>query len=80
MTQTISRDRYLRLLEDAAILRQIEDLVDHGFSDRELSGSVKEIIYEMRASRDLDTGSRLGDDLDQMNLESRWFDGAGVRE
>lgn len=80
MTQTISRDRYLRLLEDAAILRQIEDLVDHGFSDRELSGSVKEIIYEMRASRDLDTGSRLGDDLDQMNLDSRWFDGAGVRE
>ena len=80
MTQTISRDRYLRLLEDAAILRQIEDLVDHGFSDRELSGSVKEIIYEMRASRDLDTGSRLGDDLDQMNLDSRWFDGTGVRE
>lgn len=49
--QTVSRDRYLRLLEDSAILRQIEFLLDQKPSSDTFLDSVRDIVSEMRTSR-----------------------------
>lgn len=48
----INKDRYLRLLEDSAILRQIEFLMDQGASTDNFLDAVKDIVNEMRLSRD----------------------------
>lgn len=47
----ISKTRYLRLLEDSAILRQIEALIAQGITGDEFCVSVKDIIGEMNLSR-----------------------------
>ena len=47
----INRDRYLKLLEDSAILRQIEFLIDQGASTDNFLDTVKDILNEMRLSR-----------------------------
>ena len=52
--QPISKERYLRLLEDSAILRQIEFQLDAGNTSDVFMDTVKDILTEMKMSR-LDT-------------------------
>lgn len=47
----INKDRYLRLLEDSAILRQIEFLLDQGVTGDAFCTETKDIIKEMDLSR-----------------------------
>lgn len=47
----ISKGRYLRLLEDSAILRQIEALIDQKITGDNFCDAVKEILSEMKLSR-----------------------------
>ena len=49
--QPIGKERYLRLLEDSAILRQIEFLLESGCTSDMFMDSVKDILAEMRMSR-----------------------------
>lgn len=47
----ISRSRYLRLLEDSAILRQIESLIDQKITGDAFCDAAKDILGEMKLSR-----------------------------
>lgn len=47
----VSRSRYLRLLEDSAILRQIEALLEQKVTGDTFCDDVKDIFNEMRLSR-----------------------------
>ena len=47
----ISKDRYLRLLEDSAILRQIESLIDQKVTGDAFCEATKDILTEMKLSR-----------------------------
>lgn len=47
----ITLTRYSYLLEDSAILKQIESLVDHGMEGKELGDEVRTIINDMRNTK-----------------------------
>lgn len=47
-TQEISTTRLAILLEGAAVLQQIQGLINHGVDGKELADAVKEIIREMQ--------------------------------